>query len=1831
MLRRTRLTSFLSFTLAAVLSLGLLSFASPASAAPGVLTHVGTTTSAGNRVNHTATIPAGVQAGDTLVVFLTTNSTSTTVNDPAGWTLLQSQDGNGIRGRAYTRVAVAGDAGDPVTITTTGTAKSMMSLSAYRSSVEASSVTASASSVGNSTSSSLTTPATAVSDENSWVVSFWSEKSSTDGVTFTLPGDVSSRGTATGTGSGKVSGVVADSASAVPTGAALGKTATVSAPSSRSVTFSVVVSPGLDAGNRAPEASFTVDCVALSCSFDASGSSDPDDDPLTYSWAWGDGTPAGNGVSPSHTYASPGSRTVTLTVSDGELDDTATETATTTEPPSEEVGELELVGADTTAGNRSNHRTTIPANVEAGDTLLLFLTTNSTTSTIANPAGWTLLETRDGNGVRGRAWSRVAGPLDAGAGVLVTTSLAAKSTMSLAAYRSSSRTSLVTASASSLGNSSDSTLSSPTVAVAEPNSWLVNFWSEKGSTETTWTLPANVTSRGSGASTGSGKVSAELGDSGGPVATGTAAARTATVSPAVSRNVLFSVVVSPGSQTGNRPPTASFTLTCVTLTCGVDASASFDLDGDPLSYSWNWGDGTPAGSGVQTEHKYATPGTRTVTLTLGDGTTTANASQTGVTTPANPGPGHNAIIPETVRTNTPMISEGEIWDIEAVGNRIYVVGGFNSARNTTGGNTTYQQRQIIAFNLDTGLIDANFRPTISGSLDAVEASPDGTKLFVSGSFTAVNGVAKQNVASLNPATGAPLSGFNLTATGRVNELAASNNTLYLGGRFTHVNGSPRARLAAVNSTTGALVTYFVNNLSGGVGVSGVLGVQKLVLSHDMRTLVVVHTGRQVNGQDRYGVALISAVTNQLLPWHTRLWQDNLQFVGGIQRAYAADIGPDDSYFVVGSGSGGDRPPINDTVIKFPIAGGANVEPAWISRHFDSIYAVAATEQGIYAGGHFAWLESPTSRDPWPGLDDVGYGTGQGLSGYGLGDEVVRRDHLGLISAETGKSLEWWAASTSNEGDKAMLATPRGLIVGGDGQTKGGSNVGRIGVFDFNTVAAANGTNTSIVDPIEGRIKRPNEAFTVTGTASAPSGVNRVELSVQDKQSNRYLADDMTTWQTASNTILTTLATPGATSTDWSLPLTISGNRQLELRARTFGTSGSQDPTPDTKRIETFDLSDQPPNTNVSGPSGSIVASTTFTITGSATDDVGVQSITLSLQDESNNRYLQDDGSVGTAFNTFNFEPDVVGATNTTWSWDVTVPYEGEWTVRARSTDTEGQSDLDTADRTWLVDTNAVSPTVTVSSPAVMLPPTSAQTVQVTPGQPLTFAGTASDDEDLVRVEITLRNNTTGERLAADGTWNNTVQAGLYRVSPANIDGRDYNWSYTTPFNLTPGSYSFAVQAVDQLGLETTSSMQGRLTLNASIPGDAAPDTRITPSGTQQGVTVLQLNLAGTATDDKGVQFVRVSVRENDSSRYIQANGSLGAEFYAREATLSAPGGLSTNWSLPVTLPTEGDYSVTAIAYDTAGQQDPSSSQATSRYPIYPGDQPPTVVPELFQPSTDSVFDEGKIVVSGRVVDDRQIAQAQVAIVDSLGRYMSSSGTFTSTSASYRTAFLNSPGSPGSNYSYTTPIIPSGVYRVLVRGVDHHGFTTNPPMEATNITVNTPPNNPPVANFTYTCNQNVCDFDARTSTDENTPTLTYSWAFGQGSGSGPVPTKTYTAANTYTVTLTARDEFNLTSTFSQVITIVEPSGNVAPVPVINQPSCVNLQCNFSGVGSADPNPGDTFTYRWEWADGTAASTSTSPSHTFPAAGTYVVTLTNTDGWGKAASITRSVTVTAAPTP
>jgi PKD repeat protein len=81
--------------------------------------------------------------------------------------------------------------------------------------------------------------------------------------------------------------------------------------SSTSVTQPVTVT----APNQAPVAALTATCNGLSCSFDASASSDPDGSVNSWLWDFGDGE-TGTGKTVTHAYAAAGSYAVKLTVTD---------------------------------------------------------------------------------------------------------------------------------------------------------------------------------------------------------------------------------------------------------------------------------------------------------------------------------------------------------------------------------------------------------------------------------------------------------------------------------------------------------------------------------------------------------------------------------------------------------------------------------------------------------------------------------------------------------------------------------------------------------------------------------------------------------------------------------------------------------------------------------------------------------------------------------------------------------------------------------------------------------------------------------------------------------------------------------------------------------------------------------------------------------------------------------------------------------------------------------------------------------------------------------------------------------------------------------------------------------------------------------------------------------------------------------------------------------------------------------------------------------------------------------------------------------------------------
>lgn len=103
--------------------------------------------------------------------------------------------------------------------------------------------------------------------------------------------------------------------------------------SSGTFSDSFTITRGTAPGNTPPTASFTSTTNGLTASFNGTGSSDAEGPISSYSWSFGDGSPAASGATATRTYASAGTYPVTLTVTDsGGLTGTTTRNVTVTGP-----------------------------------------------------------------------------------------------------------------------------------------------------------------------------------------------------------------------------------------------------------------------------------------------------------------------------------------------------------------------------------------------------------------------------------------------------------------------------------------------------------------------------------------------------------------------------------------------------------------------------------------------------------------------------------------------------------------------------------------------------------------------------------------------------------------------------------------------------------------------------------------------------------------------------------------------------------------------------------------------------------------------------------------------------------------------------------------------------------------------------------------------------------------------------------------------------------------------------------------------------------------------------------------------------------------------------------------------------------------------------------------------------------------------------------------------------------------------------------------------------------------------------------------------------------
>jgi PKD repeat protein len=334
------------------------------------------------------------------------------------------------------------------------------------------------------------------------------------------------------------------------------------------------------APNQKPTASFSSTATNLAATFDASASADPDGTIASYAWDFGDGS-TGTGATPSHTYATADTFTVTLKVTDNSgATDTVTHLVTTTLPANQK-----------------------PTAAFSQTCTNLACTFNGSAS--ADPDGT----------IAAYAWDFG----DGGTSTSVSPShtfAAGTYSVKLAVTDNRGGTDSVTQSVTVAAANQ-----SPTAAFTPTCTNLACSFNSSASVDPDGTIASYAWSFGDGSTSTTANPSH------------TFAAGTYTVTLVVTDNKGATGTASNAvmvTAAPNQNPTAAFTPTCTNLACTFDSSASVDPDGTIASYAWDFGDGSTSTT-AKPSHSFSAAGTYSVKLTVTDNRGGTNAITQSVT------------------------------------------------------------------------------------------------------------------------------------------------------------------------------------------------------------------------------------------------------------------------------------------------------------------------------------------------------------------------------------------------------------------------------------------------------------------------------------------------------------------------------------------------------------------------------------------------------------------------------------------------------------------------------------------------------------------------------------------------------------------------------------------------------------------------------------------------------------------------------------------------------------------------------------------------------------------------------------------------------------------------------------------------------------------------------------------------------------------------------------------------------------------------------------------------------------------------------------------------
>jgi PKD repeat protein len=279
---------------------------------------------------------------------------------------------------------------------------------------------------------------------------------------------------------------------------------------------------------------------------------------------------------------------------------------------------------------------------------------------------------------------------------------------------------------------------------------------------------------------------------------------------------------------------------------------------------------------------------------------------------------------------------GVVWSQVVIGSTVYAVGSFSSARpaGAAPGTNLTPRSNILAYNLTTGALITSFAPTLNAQALSVAASPDGSRIYVAGDFTTVNGTARRRVAAIDAVTGALVTSFNPAGVNsQARAVIATATTVYVGGGFAGLgNGQLRNNLAAFRASDGAVLPWNPN---------ADYTVWAIAVSGDGQWVFAGGSFQNVGGLSAIGLAKINGATGALDP----SWDPAVNNRGpdtGI-----SSLRVQGSYVYGTSWSFGSGANLEGT-FKIPVA---NSTAEWVSACHGDIYSSFMTGGVVYTAGH----------------------------------------------------------------------------------------------------------------------------------------------------------------------------------------------------------------------------------------------------------------------------------------------------------------------------------------------------------------------------------------------------------------------------------------------------------------------------------------------------------------------------------------------------------------------------------------------------------------------------------------------------------------------------------------------------------------------------------------------------------------------------------------------------------------------------------------------------------------------------------------------------------------